>query len=361
MKGFKREHQDYATLRNSAMSELDCQDDLSQSSPLKTHKVAHSDYGVIKAVGLGKEWLGGDINCSSLDLSSPSVPSSTSELLPMSYDQSLVRVNQVQITRGKEEPPATLCDSSEVSQETNSEHEKPPYSYVALIDMVIKDSPHGRLTLREIYDAILMKFPYFHNKKGWDNSIRHNLSLNDCFVKVARDGGGRKKGCYWTIHPDHQNMFPDGNYRRRKRMRTYTRSPSIPTNEQHQNIVKDYNDRYGSSVNTNDLSSLYHHTIGSGASNWPTWDSPAMCPINAATASVSQVLHHSSYNEAYHQVPPYQSGQLSASMMTGFGTLMNSSTNAMSNGSAFHGFTHSRPTMTYADSFATNGKRKSTY
>ncbi|XP_029283528.1 forkhead box protein A1-A-like [Cottoperca gobio] len=97
-------------------------------------------------------------------------------------------------------------------------HAKPPYSYISLITMAIQQAPSKMLTLSEIYQWIMDLFPYYRqNQQRWQNSIRHSLSFNDCFVKVSRSPDKPGKGSYWTLHPDSGNMFENGCYLRRQK------------------------------------------------------------------------------------------------------------------------------------------------
>ncbi|XP_017474959.1 PREDICTED: uncharacterized protein LOC108365442 [Rhagoletis zephyria] len=98
------------------------------------------------------------------------------------------------------------------------EEPKPQYSYIGLIAMAILSSAETKLVLSDIYQYILDHYPYFRARgPGWRNSIRHNLSLNDCFIKSGRSANG--KGHYWAIHPANIDDFRKGDFRRRKAQR----------------------------------------------------------------------------------------------------------------------------------------------
>ncbi|KAG1144504.1 hypothetical protein G6F37_002348 [Rhizopus arrhizus] len=92
-------------------------------------------------------------------------------------------------------------------------NEKPPYSYATIIAHAILSSKERRLTLNEIYNWIMENYPFYCTTSlGWQNSVRHNLSLHKSFIKIQRDASNPnhpRKGCYWTIQPGKEQGFID--------------------------------------------------------------------------------------------------------------------------------------------------------
>ncbi|KAK3842704.1 MAG: hypothetical protein J3R72DRAFT_125204 [Linnemannia gamsii] len=86
-----------------------------------------------------------------------------------------------------------------------SKFPKPTQSYSFLITTAILESPTSQLTLNEIYEWVMLHYPWYRTAiNGWKNSIRHNLSLNKAFMRVPRPPSEPGKGSYWKLDPNYQ-------------------------------------------------------------------------------------------------------------------------------------------------------------
>ncbi|KAB1265564.1 Forkhead box protein H1 [Camelus dromedarius] len=79
--------------------------------------------------------------------------------------------------------------------------DKPPYTYLAMIALVIQAAPSRKLKLAQIIHQVQAVFPFFRDDyEGWKDSIRHNLSSSRCFRKVPEDPAKpQAKGNFWAV------------------------------------------------------------------------------------------------------------------------------------------------------------------
>ncbi|KAM7193602.1 Fork head domain containing protein, partial [Rhypophila sp. PSN 637] len=111
-----------------------------------------------------------------------------------------------------------------------NKHIKPQFSYAQMITQAIMHTQEEKLNLNGIYTFIMSRYSYYRHQpaSGWQNSIRHNLSLNKAFEKVARHTDEPGKGMKWQIVPDQREEMIRTAYRGGRGGHRGSSNPSSP-------------------------------------------------------------------------------------------------------------------------------------
>ncbi|KAI7902139.1 fork head domain-containing protein, partial [Cokeromyces recurvatus] len=176
----------------------------------------------------------------------------TTELPPipvmMRHPHIIASVKQYRLEAQNEQLQTHIVSESFIPMSPNvmkppRKRRRPPFSYSSLIVQAILESENERMTLRDIYTWITKKYPALYNAEdtGWQNTIRHNLSLNRCFKKIPKseltgNQQHRGKGGYWTIDPVYLEKFKNGSFStkgtaslmKRDNNTTLSPSPTLP-------------------------------------------------------------------------------------------------------------------------------------
>ncbi|KKZ65980.1 hypothetical protein EMCG_08274 [[Emmonsia] crescens] len=121
---------------------------------------------------------------------------------------------------------------------------KPPYSYATMIAQAIFSTEEEKLTLSNIYAYITEKYAFYrHTNSGWQNSIRHNLSLNKAFQKVPRRTDEPGKGMKWQIAPEFRQEY--WNKQARKGNNLQSSAPSSPVGKESKSSFRSANVQKG--------------------------------------------------------------------------------------------------------------------
>ena len=119
------------------------------------------------------------------------------------------------VTEKPMNPETTTNTSSAVKGENAT---KPEESFIEIIARAIMGAPNQKMILADLYEHVATKYPYYPASScAWRNSVRHNLSVNECFIKAGRASSGR--GFYWGLHPACVEDFIGGHFNRRQARR----------------------------------------------------------------------------------------------------------------------------------------------
>ncbi|KAL0930747.1 fork head domain-containing protein [Colletotrichum truncatum] len=125
-----------------------------------------------------------------------------------------------------------LLNSNDIDlSHDDNKHIKPQYSYAQMITQAIINTPEGKLNLNGIYNFIMSNYAYYRHQQaaGWQNSIRHNLSLNKAFDKVARSTDEPGKGMKWQIVPEAREEMTRSAYKGGRGGHRGSSAPSSPS------------------------------------------------------------------------------------------------------------------------------------
>ncbi|RFU74167.1 fork head transcription factor [Trichoderma arundinaceum] len=162
-----------------------------------------------------------------VDLKRPGTPTS-------SHDHSAATITKSPVAAST--PGGVLGASGVDLSLDDNQHIKPQYSYAQMITQAILNAPDGKLNLNGIYNFIMNTYSYYRHQHaaGWQNSIRHNLSLNKSFDKVARSTDEPGKGMKWHIVPEARDEMVRNAY---KIGRGGHRGSSVPSSPSQLNYI----------------------------------------------------------------------------------------------------------------------------
>ncbi|KAK4504499.1 hypothetical protein PRZ48_005415 [Zasmidium cellare] len=111
--------------------------------------------------------------------------------------------------------------------------------YAQLLYQCLKEAPDHTLSLRELYEWVQQHSQKAKDPKnrGWQNSVRHNLSMNAAFQRVAHSAINThlpKKGSLWRLTPEalRSGVISTTRYRKDPKRKPDTRRSTPALNRQ---------------------------------------------------------------------------------------------------------------------------------